>query len=248
MTPFQRTVKYISIGLAAALAVSIIIGGVSILGAIFGFGKYKVLDEPYDIEISQDIEKIEIDISAVSLKIVSGEKFSLSTNIDKLEVDIKHSTLYIKQKQNGFFFNSNNVGELVLTIPASIKLKAFDLDAGAGQVEIEYLNAQNVEMDMGAGELLIKNGNIENIDLDLGVGETEISAHITGNSTVNCGVGDTNIHLLGQKSDYTLDINTGIGTVTLDGKKIDDKIVGDGANKIKIDGGVGSIDISFANE
>lgn len=246
MTSFQRIVKYLSIGLAIALAASIVVGGISILGAILGWGRDKILDNPYDIEISQEIETIEIDISAASLKILKGDKFSISTNIEKLDVSAKNSRLYVKQNQR---IVSGKVGDIILTIPANIQLKSFELDAGAGEVDIEALNAKNVEIDMGAGALTIRGGSIDNLDLDLGVGETNLTAAINGDSDINCGVGETNIHLLGEKNDYTLDINTGVGSVTLDNTKIKgNTVLGNGKNKIAIDGGVGSINIAFISE
>ncbi len=246
MTSFQRIVKYLSIGLASFLAVSIIIGGISILGLIFGFGSDEILDDPYDIEISQDIESIEIDISAASLKIVKGDKFSLSTNIEKVDVSAKNSRLYIKQKQK---IVSGKAGDIILTIPDNIHFKSFELDAGAGEVDIEVLNAKNVEIDMGAGALTVRDGNIDHLNLDLGVGETNLTAVINGDSEINCGVGETNINIRGEKSSYSLDINTGIGSVTIDNTTVKgNTVIGNGDNKIAIDGGVGSINIKFIND
>lgn len=249
MTQFQQIVKYLAIGLAVFLAVSIVMGGISILAAIFGLGQYKVLDDFYDVELSQNIEALDIDLSAASLKIIVGERFSLSTNIENLTVNSDDSRLYIKQEQKTISIHSTKIGEIILTIPANVKFQYFKLDAGAGEVDIELLNTQNAEIEMGAGALTVNGGEIGGLDLDLGVGETNLTATLNGNTTINCGVGETNIILVGQKSDYTLDIDTGIGEITLDKMRIkNDTVIGNGKNELEIDGGVGSINIEFVTE
>ena len=43
MTQFEKVIKYLSIGLAIFLAVSIVIGGISVLAAIFGLGEDNIL-------------------------------------------------------------------------------------------------------------------------------------------------------------------------------------------------------------
>lgn len=248
MTQFEKVIKYLSIGLAIFLAVSIVIGGISVLAAIFGLGEDNILVDFYDIELSQDTERIEIDVSAASLKIVAGDRFALSTNIENLEVR-SNSRLYVKQKQRRVGFHNTSAGEIILTVPANAELRSFELEAGAGSVEIEYLNTQKAELNMGAGALNIKGGVIGGLELDLGVGKTDITAALNGKAAINCGVGETNINIIGQKGDYTIDVDSGIGAITLEGMRIkNDTVIGDGKNELEIDGGVGNINIEFTSE
>lgn len=249
MTHFQRAIKYLALFLALSLAAAIILGGISLMATVFGISNNSVLDEMYSIELSQNIESIDIDLSAASLRIVLGDKLALSTNIGKLSVT-SDSTLKIKQKNHQFLsINYGKAGEIILTVPTDAMLKSFELDAGAGSVDIECLNAQNVEIDTGAGSININGGEIQHLDLDLGVGEANITSAIKGKSTIDCGVGETNINLLGKSEDYTLDIDTGIGSVTLNGTDIKGNTkIGNGQNKLEIDGGVGAININFPNE
>ena len=249
MTHFQRVIKYLALLLAFFLAAAIIFGGIGLMGTIFGISNNSVLDEMYSIELSQNIERIDIDLSAASLKIVLGDKFALSTNIGKLNVT-SDSTLKIKQKQHQVFsINYGKSGEIILTIPADAMLQSFELDAGAGSIEIERLNSQSVEIDAGAGSINIKGGEIERLDLDLCVGKANITSAIKGKSNIDCGVGETNINLIGKMDDYTLDIDTGIGSITLNGSDIKGNTkIGNGQYKLEIDGGVGVVNINFVNE
>ena len=249
MTHFQRVIKYLALLLAFFLTAAIIFGGIGLMGTIFGISNNSVLDEMYSIELSQNIEHIDIDVSAASLKIVLGDKFALSTNIGKLNLT-SDSTLKIKQRQHQVFsINNGKSGEIILTIPADVVFKSFELDAGAGSIEIERLNSQSVEIDAGAGSINIKGGEIERLDLDLGVGKANITSAIKGKSNIDCGVGETNINLIGKMDDYTLDIDTGIGSITLNGTDIKGNTkIGNGQHKLEIDGGVGVVNINFVNE
>ena len=102
---------------------------------------------------------------------------------------------------------------------------------------------------MGAGALNIKGGVIGGLELDLGVGKTDITAALNGKAAINCGVGETNINIIGQKGDYTIDVDLGIGAITLEGMRIkNDTVIGDGKNELEIDGGVGNINIEFTSE
>ena len=52
--------------------------------------------------------------------------------------------------------------------------------------------------------------------------------------------------LLGKRNDYQIIVNKGIGKVTIDNNDYKDgSIVGNGYNKLNIDGGIGSINVNF---
>lgn len=54
---------------------------------------------------------------------------------------------------------------------------------------------------------------------------------------------------LEKKEEYETKVNKGLGNVTIDEEKIsDNEVVGNGENKIDIDGGVGEIKINFRGE
>ena len=56
-------------------------------------------------------------------------------------------------------------------------------------------------------------------------------------------------NLLGNKKDYLIKADKGIGTIHVDEAVVsDDSTIGTGENTIKIDGGIGNIDVSFRNK
>ena len=96
--------------------------------------------------------------------------------------------------------------------------------------------------------MTITNANLNNLDLDMGVGKLSLTSKILGNSKIDSGIGEIDLNLVGNKEDYKLHIDKGIGNVTADGTNLgDDSKYGDGNNYIDIDGGIGSINIDFVN-
>ena len=83
----------------------------------------------------------------------------------------------------------------------------------------------------------------------MGLGQLNLTSALTGDCNLDSGVGEMNVTLLGSKDDYELDIEKGIGNITVDGKNVTDfGSSGNGANEVDIHGGVGAINVCFNNE
>lgn len=271
MTEFQKVIKYIAIALAVALIVSIIggiVGGISAIVAIFDRpSDSELIGEMTTQELPVSIGRIEIDLSATELKIQSGDTPSLQTNHKNLRVTQTPGYLTVSEKQKLHHYPDGLV--LIITLPADHILTSFELDMGAGRVTIDSLTADIVDMDLGAGEvnihnlnarkfadidggagqLTIKSGLVRDLDLDMGVGELRLECGLVGQCDLDLGVGSTYITLPVSLENYTVRIDKGLGTVTLDGKPVGSGTYGiDGGHTIDISGGIGSIDIGFIQE
>lgn len=96
------------------------------------------------------------------------------------------------------------------------------------------------------GKTEIKSCEINNLKANLGVGAFNLNGKLTGESKVNSGVGAINIDLIDNFENYTIDVSKGLGSVTLDGNKIEmNRIYGTGKNYLSVDGGIGEIKIDF---
>ncbi len=265
MTELQRVIKYLAIALALFLAFSIIIGIVGLIGSIFFYDE-GVLEEMREIEISQNIDRIHIEIGAAHLRVVEGDRFSLSTNLERLNVTSDDSRLIIQQKKRIVSVHSTELGEVILTIPEGTVFEAFELKAGAGEVEVQVLSSgildlecgagsvrvgklvalKSAEIETGAGEMIISDGEIRDLDLDIGVGNVALRSRLTGECSINCGIGKADVTVLGNMNDYTLGIETGIGELILNGSEIRGSTsLGSGANELDIEGGIGTFSITF---
>ena len=128
-----------------------------------------------------------------------------------------------------------------------LSVNSLELNLGAGDVRFEYLNASsNVDIKGGAGEITIASGTLSGLTLEMGVGELNLTAILLGNSDLKFGVGESNLTLLGSKDDYKVDIEKGLGNITVDGEKVTDfGSSGNGQNHVEIEGGIGTINLNF---
>ena len=78
------------------------------------------------------------------------------------------------------------------------------------------------------------------------MGSADISAELKSNADIESGVGELKLNLTDSKDNYTFNVETGLGNILYDGASVKgDTLLGNGATKVKLEGGVGSVDISF---
>ena len=268
MNSKQKLIKYCALALALIIIISIAGTAVSLFGIIISVFDTDdtVLKDLNELEITdvQDIRSLKIDIRAASLEIKSGENFKIETN-----------NKYIKCSSNGGrleIFERNHAkikmvkSGVVLYIPKDFKFENVKITSGAGGINIDSLLTEDLTFELGAGEVIIKNiavsgeadidggaGNFEihagsmcDLDLDIGMGHTALTLSLKGKNEINMGVGELDLTLLGEKDDYSIEVNKGIGAVSIDGKNMHDgDVYGNGDNLIEIDGGIGSINVNF---
>jgi hypothetical protein len=144
-----------------------------------------------------------------------------------------------------------------------MKFKRTEMKLGVGATNIERLLAEESNMDMSVGsvkinELITDNytnikggvgklelhGNLRNLHFDSGVGSSIIKGTVSGDSKVEAGIGKLQLDLSGDDNWYSIETEIGIGTVKLNGEKCEEeKTYGSGENKLKVEGGIGSVEI-----
>ena len=265
MTTLQKIIKYLAMAFAIFLCVSIITGICDALFSVSYFLGGNTSDSMTEQTIDSSFTGISINISAAELDIKTGEKFGVETNHKYLECESKGDILKISEKRSLFAHHSGGM-KVILTIPEGTLFDYVDISAGAGSVTIDELLANSLSIELGAGELkaerldaidnaeidggagsvTIRGGRLNNTDIDMGVGELNLTSELSGKSSIDYGVGETNLVLIGKEDDYKIKLDKGIGEAWLAGKKMrDDSVYGAGENYIEIDGGIGTLNISF---
>lgn len=260
MNSGQKAIKISAICLAIFIIISIVNGiffGLSILGG-FGSSRGNVdFTETY-----QNVSRIKLDIGASKLTIVQGETLTVEANgvSNRFTSKVNNNILRIEEHQNWFW--NHHAGEITITVPQNVVLEELDIDCGAGKISIDSITARKLDLEAGAGLLEINNSNfaitdidggageisitssiLRNLDLDAGVGKVSIDGEIYGKSEIDCGVGEVNLNL-GDASYYQFNIQKGIGSIRVnDTNYQSDTTLGSGENTLKIDGGIGSIQI-----
>lgn len=269
MRGVQKIIKYLAVAFAMLLTFNIISGvvaGISALSSIFiNKDNYEETDEIKTLTIDGEPKLLNIDISSSNMVIKIEDTFKVETTNKYIECKQKNNIIYITEKDHNWF-NNSNTSQLVIYIPSNITLdnvnintiagkvdieklstKILNLDLGAGKVSINNLTVlSNTEIDSGAGEVIINNSNLNNLDLSIGVGKFTLNAKLSGNSEIDHGIGEATLNLIGTETDYQIHLDKGLGSAVINGNDIkDDQTVGNGMNKIDIDGGIGNINIDF---
>ena len=265
MTNFQKTVKYIAMVFAIFLTVCIIGGILSMFGLFGGFfGSDAVTEDIKTYSVSSEIQSLEVKINAADFTIKQGESFSVESNLKHLTVEDKNGVLTIKETKK---FGSTYTGAvLTLYVPVDTVFEKADITTGAGRFTVDSLSAATIGFELGAGDvtiskliaeksadiqggagrITISDGAIKNLDFEMGMGQMNLTAALTGDCSLDSGVGEMNVTLLGNKDDYKLDLEKGIGSISVDGDNIsNDREIGNGINEVEIHGGVGAINVKF---
>ena len=274
MTTLQKVIKYLALAFAIFLTVSIvggILSAVGLLGSLFSDDDAEwgdVIGETKTYTVSSEISDLNIQINAADFYIKEGNGFSVESNLKNLEVDEKNGCLTLKDLTKIKLNGSNAYENAVLTIyvPVGTVFDNVNIKTGAGRFTVDSLSAATIGFELGAGDvtiskliaeksanieggagrITISNGAIKDLALKMGMGQLNLTAALTGDSELELGVGESNITLLGSKDDYELDIEKGIGNITVDGKNVTDfGSSGNGANEVDIHGGVGVINVRF---
>ena len=222
------------------------------------------LGEPTTYELSSEFHSLDIKIDASDFYIELSDKFSIESNLKDLTIKEENGTLVVIHKTEKFVNYADAMFKLY--IPNNIVFEEVDIESGAGRFTLNSLSAKSIEFKFGAGqvnigsfnasssidieggsgEINISSGTLNNLTLKMGVGELNLTASLNGESNLEFGVGESDLTLIGSKDDYLFDINAGIGSISINGKKYSEFINNKNAqNEINIKGGVGELNISF---
>lgn len=183
----------------------------------------------------------------------------------------ENGTLNIYEQNNRFpwfhFKRNSWNSKITVYLPETFIAENVKIDCGAGKVYISALHTDKLKISAGAGnitgerltvddEVSIDGGignidftdvNFKDTDFDCGVGDFRVSGVIEGDCDLDSGVGNIDMNIQGNADQYDFNVDTGVGTVRIDGEKIgDDYRSHNNADYLfKIDGGVGNIDIDF---
>ena len=267
MTTLQKVIKYLAIAFAIFLTVAIVrgvIGAVGLVGDLFT--EEAATEDMKTYSVTGQIRNLDIEINAADISVKEGNAFSVESNLKYLKVEEKGGVLTVKENRR--FSGTNTGAVLTVYVPAGTVFDNVNLTTGAGRVTVEKLQSGTLDFELGAGEvsvgflsasrsadieggagkITISNGVLKNLDLEMGMGQLNLVAALTGDCQLDLGVGETNITLIGKREDYRLELEKGLGSISVDGKEVTDfGSSGNGSNKVEINGGIGAIRVQFDN-
>ncbi len=269
MTSGQKIIKYIAIAIAIFLIINIIgiiltiFAGLGIFfnvkEAITNTENFEEVIDNYPIE---EITNLDIEINYSKLEIKNGDAFKIECNNEKIYTEKKGNKIEIKEKNN--WFNKKETSNITIYIPENKIFERTEIEAGAGEINIDKLQTNNLTFSIGAGKVQINelevfekaeieggagkadiiSGELHNLDLEMGLGELNLTTKLIGNNVIEQGIGKLSINLTDNIENYKIRTSKGLGSITIDGNEAQDgNTYGNGENNIRIEGGMGAIEI-----
>ncbi|MFT4146453.1 MAG: DUF4097 family beta strand repeat-containing protein [Mobilitalea sp.] len=247
MSSLQKTIKYMAIGFAIVLAITIISG---IASTVFSIGSVisggtndKSNNETIDYSDSfKNVKSLEVDNNTGRLIIKTGETFRVEASDVSSSFEAKvtsDGTLKITDNTNVInflWFNINGVNKpnskITVYLPAETKLEEADINTGAGTVNVEDLNAEYLKISTGAGNISGNNLTADKVKVEGGVGEINLQNVEFYNADFDCGVGSLKVDGV---MEGKIEVDCGVGEVNLNLKgSVEDY-------DLDIDSGVGAV-------
>ena len=251
-----------------------IVGGVLSAAQLgFSFADRKDKEESRQAEatdtfFTENFTELDIELKSSKLSVVSGSTFSIKYVGSEIKTE-KYGTANgtgLKIRENAEFLSDTFLDTVELTVPADAVFDKVKIDTNAGSVDVGSLTATeldvscdagsfnasklfvsgNADIDIDAGSVDVKYGEVGALDCGTEAGKISFCGRIKNSAEFESDVGSVRLALIGSRDDYTVNIDRSVGNVTVDGARItDNSPVGNGSARIKIDGGVGSVDIVF---
>lgn len=228
-----------------------------------------IYEDVENLKVASGVYKIHI-IEDSSLK--KGIKVDLSDISSDCEVKYIKETKTVEIEQEEKFINifgsgrTKIKGSIDIYVAKETDFNEVDVKVGVGNVSIENINTTHLNIECGVGtfscdevkaEMAEIRGGVGNVDcedvtfeglnIEGGVGDISVEGKLYGKIEISAGMGDMDIEIDGKRSEYSWSVETGLGSVTIDGEKCGDTNFDNNSqnNLIDIKGGIGAVSIEF---
>lgn len=262
---------FLAVSIISGIASAVFAVVTAISGVSYMQSDARLTDFSKDFE---NVRSVDINHSLGELNIKTGDTFRVEgINVpNEFRASISmNGTLNVSERRTHFpWFNIGNFKHrsiITIYLPENFIAEDTKIESGFGNVTIDALHTQNLKISGGAGNITgnnisaendsninggmgnitLNNVNFNDAAIDGGVGNINIDGKLLGDNKIGCGVGEIQLSLLGNKDNYNFNVDTGVGLVRINGEKIQDNYYdnSNADNKIKIDGGVGNVNIDF---
>lgn len=174
----------------------------------------------------------------------------------QVETDDRNDRVRVRQEGSTLKIKSLTKEGAVITVyyPSKTEFHEWDLEVGAGSIYIENdLSVNELDIEVGAGELISEGVlTVREMNIDVGAGDVNIHALDAAVLEAECGMGKLEINAVGQESDYSYNVECGMGSLTVgdnnySGISEEHRVSNANAKKrMELECGMGEINVSFA--
>lgn len=239
-------------------------------------------DEIYEYEFAEaeyNIENLDLSAEATTVWIEYKDVDTFHVTIEKSEIggshscEVKDNTLYIESSAENVkdIIGDSAPHQITLTIPKDYMFKEAKLSLGAGNIEGERIEAEQILADIGAGNMEIETMKAgKNIEVSVGAGNFEAyeiqseelkvvcdagrayteDVKVNKNITLTCDAGYVYIEMNESQKSYNYDLECAMGSISIGNKTqggvvFSDKVDNQADRTLKAECNIGAIEIEF---
>ncbi|MCM1047277.1 MAG: DUF4097 domain-containing protein [Clostridiales bacterium] len=175
---------------------------------------------------ASEITDIDIELGAACLVIEESADDCVwirnDSSIKNLKYGMNNGTFVLYGNRNKFnnMFHNENDGTVYLSLPKGLNLNSVEMEIYAGQIENLNLEANTIELESGAGIYDIDSLRAKSISMDVGAGEMNIGSMSAETVSISVGAGTVDVKNADVAKD--LDLEVGMGSISVQGKIMGD--------------------------
>ncbi|MDF2941229.1 MAG: hypothetical protein K0S01_87 [Herbinix sp.] len=169
---------------------------------------------------------------------------TLSSGTSKIS-DFQAGTLDFTNSYGNAKFTNINTGDPLMA--ETVSYDKFKVGMSSGNVNILGLNSSSVEISDSYGNISCEEVVADEFDTELSSGDLEVSKSDINDIETNNSYGDVTLTLAGPASDYTLDLNTSYGKISVGNKDYEEHLIleNGGTRSIAADLSSGNVRVRF---
>lgn len=207
-----------------------------------------------DVEYRKENHKRKVDayLSGGTLEIEDSGAWRIQNN-DSVRITMRLPAQLIEQSWLEEIKLEQGRGKIVVETPLTAKEISINVGAGECDVRERVTAEKKISLEVEAGMLSVGEIEADKVDISGGVGEFTAALIQAETIEIEGGVGSVQVKAAGKETDYDYDIDCGVGGVTIgnrsySGLSAGEKIENQGSKEIKIDCGVGNVEVSFEEQ
>lgn len=207
-------------------------------------------------DASQKLEKVEINDGTGTVWIDGLQAGELTLDNDIGDITVKNmelgrltlhqdiGLLIMKNNRIDHTELNKNTGELSVDQLIGQELKA---EVEIGGMNFTACELEHAELDCALGDAAMRQWSSNGLKVTSGNGSVDIQGHLGGENRIDSNLGDVDIETDMPDAQYSLDIQTALGTITVDGAESAGNIArkADTGHSITVYAAAGNVDLSF---
>lgn len=183
------------------------------------------------------------------MKNAAAVKADITLSCGKSEIsDFQTGEFDFRNSYGNADFTNINTGDEGLS--SDVAYDSININMSSGNASIDGMQSKSVDVENSYGNITCKGITADSFDARLSSGKLDVSKADLRESDVRNSYGDVILSLLGAEEDYSLDLNTSYGNVSVEGKSYDDHYVldNDGSRNVTANLSSGDVKVSFQKQ